>query len=212
MNKLGVFGGSFDPVHIGHLRMALETQQALCLDAIHWLPSARPPHRKLAVATDQHRLAMLELAIKAVQGWCVDRRELDRSGPSYTVDTLTDLQAQHPQSILYLLLGGDAFADFESWHRWPEILEMAHVVVMERPGHDESPISDELQSRYAFSEDLSSLDSTLKAGRIIRLQLTPLDIASSDIRSLCQAGDSVRYLVPDSVYGYMHEHSLYAND
>lgn len=220
MNRLGVFGGSFDPVHIGHLRMALETQQAMQLDGIHWLPSARPPHRKLAVAVDQHRLAMLELAISGESGWQLDRRELDRPGPSYTIDTLTDFKAQYPQSSLYLLLGGDAFAAFDRWHRWRDILDLAHLVVMERPGQDlardlnderSASVADELKSRFASADTLNT-DLSLSAGRIVRLPLTPLAIASSNIRALCLERKSARFLVPDLVYEYIDGHDLYASN
>lgn len=217
--SIGVFGGSFDPVHIGHLRMVLEAGQALKLDAVHWVPSARPPHRDPALASNPQRLAMLRLAVRDVPGWQVDERELNRDGPSWTVDTLQSFREQYPEATLFLMMGGDAFDAFESWHRWEQILELAHIVVMQRPGDasrpdpglDSGSRCDRVAGQSLDDQLEAAADCTRQqsAGCIIRLSLSSLAIASSDIRARLRRGESARFLLSDAVVDYVDAQGLY---
>ena len=131
---LGIFGGTFDPIHYGHLRTAFELRQALKLAEVRFLPTGNPPHRDHTTADAEQRLAMVRAAVADQKGFVVDDREVRRTGVSYSVDTLTELRAEHPHRSLCLLLGMDAFLGLPHWHRWQEILSLAHVVVAHRPG------------------------------------------------------------------------------
>ena len=131
---IGIFGGTFDPIHYGHLRPASEIRRTLNLDALYLVPAANPPHRPSPVATPAQRLTMLELALTEFPELQVDDRELQRGGISYTVDTLRSYRSQYPQAALALLVGTDAFDGIETWHQWQQLPELAHIVVMQRPG------------------------------------------------------------------------------
>src|SRR4029453_3192092 len=131
---LGVFGGTFDPIHCGHLELAREVRAGLNLDAVRFIPAGDPPHRAAPVAPAIHRLAMVELAIADDPGLEVDTREIQRRGRSYSVETLEDLRCEAPARPLALIVGGDAFLGFPGWHRWRELFALAHVIVVARPG------------------------------------------------------------------------------
>ena len=210
---LGIIGGAFDPVHYGHLRIALEAQQRLGLEAIHWIPTGQPPHRDQAQASAVQRLAMLELALAGQDTWHIDRRELERSGPSYMVDSLGEIRQEQGTDVpLLLLLGTDAFAGLSSWSRWQQLWSLAHIVVCERPG-DEPTLPAELAQMCSErnTNEIAELAST-PGGQFYRLQGTAMDIASSDIRRQLAAGLSPRYLLPDSVLRYLNEQHLYRGD
>jgi nicotinate-nucleotide adenylyltransferase len=196
---VGLFGGSFDPVHVGHLRTAWELLTGLGLAEVRFIPSRLPPHRAPAVASVALRLRMLEAAVAGQPGLLVDDCELRREGPSYTVDTLASLRADQPQRSLVLILGMDAFLGLPGWHRWREILQLAHIVVVQRPGWTQQ-FEGELGQLYADRQahDAAAL-GTAPAGRIHLRQVTQLEIASSSIRSLIAAGGDPRFLVPDDV-------------
>ena len=131
---LGVFGGTFDPIHCGHLELAREVRAALDLVALRFIPAGDPPHRAAPVESAMHRLAMVELAIADHPGLEIDAREIQRRGRSYTVETLEELRNEQPSRALALIVGGDAFLGFPSWHRWRERFDLAHIVVVARPG------------------------------------------------------------------------------
>jgi len=163
---IGLFGGTFDPIHYGHLRTAFELWQLLKLSQVRFLPTGNPPHREAPLASSELRLEMVRAAVAGQPGFAVDDREIRRSGVSYSVDTLTDLRREHPQRSLCLLLGMDAFLGMPTWHRWREIFELAHVVVAHRPGWKApitGPLGEEMVDRGTGS--VRDLHSSI-AGRI----------------------------------------------
>ena len=208
---VGILGGTFDPIHHAHLRLALEAWMACGLDHVRFIPSATPPHRTAPGASAVHRLAMVELAIAGNPAFVADRRELDRAMPSYTIDTVaslrTDLGAARP---LCLIVGADAFALFETWRRWRELLDQVHLIVAHRPGFAVTPETPTLAAEFArrCTDDPANLRDT-PGGRIHPLAITALDIAASRIRADLAAGRSPRYLLPDAVVGYIEAHCLY---
>ena len=207
--RIGVLGGTFDPVHIGHLRSALEVADALTLDELRLTPNARPPHRGMPQVSAEQRLAMVRSAVAGVAPLTVDDRELQRDKPSYTLDTLELMRAElAPQDQLFLLLGWDAFCGLPSWHRWEELLLHCHILVLQRPDADSEP-PDALRNLLAARS--VSDPQTLKgpAGQIAFVWQTPLSVSATQIRQLLASGKSVRYLVPDAVLAYIEAHGLY---
>jgi nicotinate-nucleotide adenylyltransferase len=208
---LGIYGGTFDPIHYGHLRTALEVKDALRLDALRFLPCRLPPHRGTPGATPAQRLRMLELALEGCGlGFAVDRRELERAGPSYMVDTLDSLRAELPDEPLCLILGLDAFCGLPRWHRWRELFGLAHIAVMQRPDAPEPAWNEELEEvvRERRLQQVDALSMSL-AGRIVFLDVTQLAISATSIRQLVAAGKSPRYLLPDPVLAMILEQGLY---
>jgi nicotinate-nucleotide adenylyltransferase len=210
---IGILGGAFDPVHHGHLRPALEMQQALGLDAIRLIPTGQPPHREAARASAGDRVAMLEMAMDGMPGWDIDRRELERDGPSYMVDTLQSLRDElGTEPPLVLLLGLDAFAGLTDWHRWPRLFELAHIAVSHRPGAGleqlaaHPPLARELSQRLV--EAAGALE-TRSAGMVYLHPVTQLEISSTTIRDMVARGEDPRYLLDDGVRDYIHSHHLY---
>jgi nicotinate-nucleotide adenylyltransferase len=207
--RIGVLGGTFDPVHIGHLRSALEVADALALDDLRLTPNFRPPHRDAPQVSPEQRLAMVRSAVEGAAPLSVDDRELRRDQPSYTIDTLELMRAElAPQDQLFLLLGWDAFCGLPSWHRWEELLLHCHIVVLQRPDADSEP-PDALRNLLAARS--VSDPQTLKgpAGQIAFVWQTPLSVSATQIRQLLASGKSVRYLVPDAVLAYIEAHGLY---
>ncbi len=208
---VGLLGGTFDPIHHAHLRLAHEAQAACGLDHVRFVPSATPPHRGTPGATAEQRLAMVELAIADHPGFVADRRELDRTQPSYTIHTLESLRAEFGAARpICLLLGADAFRLLETWHRWRDLFAAAHLVVAHRPGFDPLPDTPALVDEYRRRriDDAAAL-ARQSAGCLLPLAITPLDISASAIRAERMAGGSPRYLLPDSVLGYIESHHLY---
>jgi len=208
---LGIFGGTFDPVHFGHLRTAVEVKDALELDELRFLPCRLPPHRDSPGAGPQLRAQMLDLALEnAGPGFSVDRRELKREGPSYMVDTLASFRAEFPGQSICLIVGLDAFAGFPGWHRWRDLFGLAHIVVMRRVGVTgpawSSDLAEIVEKRKA--EGPGELRSAL-AGRVLFLEVTPLDISATAIRRLIAGGRSPRFLLPDPVLALIAAHGLY---
>jgi len=205
-----VYGGTFDPIHFGHLRTAFEVAEALEAE-MRLLPACRPPHRAQPVATPSQRLAMLERALIGQTRLRLDTRELDRGGVSYMVDTLTSLREERGRTPLALVLGQDAFIHLDRWHRWERLIELAHLVVMTRPGGTlptAGPVADLLEAHRAGSpEDLHARP----AGGIWLCPVTALDISATRIRELCAAGRSPRWLLPDAVLNYIEAEGLYRN-
>lgn len=204
---IGLLGGTFDPVHNGHLRVAIEAVEALELAAVHLLPLFQPGHRSIPTAAADDRIAMLEAAVRPPL--LVDLVEIERGGITYTVDTLETLRNRFPSRPLCLLLGLDSFLTLPSWHRPQALLELAHIVVAARPDVSSGgePGLDELVAN-AQSERVSDLHEH-KAGRLYFLDIPLLPIASSDLRARCRAGRSIRHLVPDAVDDYIGRQGLY---
>ncbi len=207
--RIGVLGGTFDPVHIGHLRSALEVAEGLALDELRLMPNARPPHRNTPQVSAQDRLAMVRCAVKGVPTLSVDARELARDTPSYTIETLELMRAELAATDqLFLLLGWDAFCGLPSWHRWEELLQHCHILVLQRPDADVEP-PDALRNLLAARSVSDPQALAGPAGNIAFVWQTPLAVSATQIRQLLASGKSVRFLVPDAVLAYIDAHNLY---
>ena len=207
--RIGVLGGTFDPVHIGHLRGALEVAEYLGLDELRLTPSARPPHRSTPQVSAQDRLAMVECAVAGVAPLVVDARELQRDKPSYTIDTLELMRAEMAADTqVFLLLGWDAFCGLPTWHRWEELLQHCHILVLQRPDADSEP-PDALRNLLAARSVSDPLALKGPSGQIAFVWQTPLAVSATQIRQLLASGKSVRFLVPDAVLAYIDAHGLY---
>ena len=195
---IGVFGGAFAPFHNGHLRLAIEARERLGLSQLRLVPTAHPPHRPDSRVSPRRRFEWVRLATRRERGLLVDDCEIRRDGPSFTVDTLAELHAAHPRTPLCLLMGADAFAHLHTWNRWRQILGLAHLAVIGRPGAEQpSPeVAEVLAGREA--PDATTLRESL-SGCWIKLDLPALDISSTRIRSRLKGGQSVRGLVSDSI-------------
>jgi nicotinate-nucleotide adenylyltransferase len=207
--RIGVLGGTFDPIHIGHLRGALEVAELLALDEVRLIPSARPPHRDTPQVTAEQRLQLVRLAAEGEPLLRVDDRELARTTPSWTIDTLESLRAElGVDDQLFLLLGWDAFCGLPSWQRWTELLQHCHLLVLQRPDADtEAPeaLRDLLAAR-SVNEPAALCGP---AGQIAFVWQTPLAVSATDIRRRLATGRSVRFLLPDAVLHYIDAHGLY---
>ena len=199
MNAIGIFGGTFDPVHYGHLRTGFELMQALGLAEMRYIPAGRPPHRDQPLADATLRLAMVRAAIAGQPGFTVDDREVRRDGPSYAVLTLEELKAEAPQRRLCLAVGMDAFLGLDRWHRWRDVLRLAHVVVAHRPGW-RAPADGTLGELLSAcgTRDPARL-AAADAGLVYVHAVTQLEISSTDLRNIVTGGRDPRYLVPDEV-------------
>ena len=207
--RIGMLGGTFDPVHIGHLRGALEVAELLGLDELRLTPSARPPHRELPNVSARDRLAMVRCAVAGVAPLTVDDRELARDKPSYTLDTLESMRAgMDRDDQLFLLLGWDAFCSLPAWHRWEQLLEHCHIVVLQRPDADSEP-PEALRNLLAARAVSDPLALPGLGGNITFVWQTPLSVSATQIRQLLADGRSVRFLVPDAVLAYIEAHGLY---
>ena len=199
---LGVLGGTFDPIHNGHLAAADAAQKFLDLDSILLVPSRIPPHRQDPVgATGEQRFAMANLAAAGRPGWAVSRIEIDREGFSYTFDTLVELRKARPGTQIFFILGADAFAEMDTWSRFPDVLDLANFVVVSRPGIT----LDSLRERIPSVFDRQSAAKT----RVILVEAPTPDVSSTDIRRGVRAGLPLSGLVPDTVAEYIRAHRLY---
>ena len=213
---IGVLGGTFDPIHYGHLRLAEELGETLRLEEVRLIPSGTPPHRSAPAVPAEHRLAMTQLAAAGNPRFKVDEREVRRAGPGYTYDTLKALRAELGDARpLALLLGADAFLEFATWHRWREIFGLAHIAVAYRPGFPVEQWSERmpvpLAREYAARRIQQPLAVHLApAGGIVVIPFTALDISATAIRDMLRAGASPRYLLPGAVLDYIRTHRLYA--
>jgi len=197
VHRIGVLGGTFDPIHIGHLRPALEVQQQLGLDEVRLVPCHRTSHRQQPARSSELRSHMASLAADELPNFIVDERELQRETLSYTADTLAELHREFPEAKLYFLMGSDSFDYFQRWHRWEEILDVATLVVMERPG------------TQFCAEALQLLAA--RADRIVRAETTELRISSTALRAMLLAGQDPRYLLPAPVREFILQEQLYTD-
>jgi nicotinate-nucleotide adenylyltransferase len=206
-----VLGGTFDPVHLGHLRVAWEAGELLQAP-VHLMPARQPPHRAPTVASADQRVAMLQAALAGQDRLRLDARELRREGPSYSVDTLTELRAElGPERPLVLLVGADAFAGLDRWHRWRALFELAHVGVLTRPGQRAASgpaLEAEVGPRRRTNPGAVRL---APAGAVVDLHVTALAIAASHIRALLGEGRSPRFLVPDPLIADARLLDVYRN-
>ncbi len=213
-SAIGLFGGTFDPIHFAHLRLAEEVSDAFALEQVHFIPVAVPPHRNEPRASPAHRLAMTRIATQGNPRFVVDGRELKRAGASYTFDTLSEVRSESGNRPLCLLMGADAFVALMTWHRWSELFDLAHVVIARRPGYPlerlASSLPGQLRAQYMrrHAADHAALQAS-PAGSIFTHELTALDVSASELRTLIKRHASLRYLLPDSVIAYIEEHKLY---
>jgi len=210
MQPIGVFGGTFDPIHCGHLRTAFELWQELRLAEVRFLPTGSAPHRARLYASPERRLQMVRAAVADQPSFVVDDREVRRSGLSYSVDTLTELRREYPERSLCLLLGMDAFLGLPNWHRWRELLPLAHIVVAHRPGW-RAPTTGPL-GEVMVDHGTGTIRALHErpSGCVYVHSVTQLEISSTELRSLIIAGRDPRYLVPDEVRQIILETRCYA--
>lgn len=210
---IGLLGGTFDPIHYGHLRVALEIRDALALEEVRFLPCRYPPHRAHPGVDPETRAGLVGLAIAETERFVLDRRELSRDGPSYSFDTLRSLREEYgPQKALGLILGADAFAGLPDWHRVGELLELAHVIVARRPGEPQrmstaldALVHGRITDRVGDLRDAAG-------GRVMWVEVTQLDISATAIRALLYRGGDPRFLIPDSVREAIRIQGLYKQD
>src|SRR3954451_20627758 len=213
MAAIGILGGTFNPIHYAHLRLAEELADTLSLQSVRVIPASIPPHREAPRVSETHRLAMVRLACAGNERLEVDERECRRAGPSYTVDTLRELRGElGPQQPLCLLMGVDAFVALTTWSRWEQLFDLAHIAIARRPGFIldpgglPPPLAHELETRRT---DVLSQLNMRPAGLLAICTITALDISGTAIRASIAQGGSPRYLLPDSVLDYIRQHQLY---
>ena len=196
---LAIFGGTFDPIHIGHLSVAWEASELLDAE-VRLMPASVPPHRDSPTASAAQRVTMLHAALQGQSRLILDTRELDRSGPSYTVDTLAELRREQGTRPLVLLVGMDAFAALPSWHRWRDLFALTHIGILNRPGVAAS-VSVELERTIApLRTDDPRVIAASPAGKVIELSVKPLEVSATRIRELLAAGRDPRYLLPAGLF------------
>ena len=208
--RIGLFGGTFNPVHVAHLRAAEEAREGCALDRVDFVLSAVPPHKATAaIAATAHRQRMLELAIADQPAFAVDTSEVERPGRSYSIDTIIAAQARAADARFTFILGSDAFAEIESWKRYEEVFARCDVCVLSRPGVviERPPIA--MKNAFCYDSD-RRVYAHASGTTLAFLPITPLMISASDIRERCAAGRSIRYLVPRDVETYIHTNGLYA--
>lgn len=207
---VGVFGGTFNPVHYGHLRSALELVEHLGLDHLRLMPCAVPPHREAPSCSAAHRAAMVELAVASAPQLLCDTRELDREGASYTIDSLLELREELGAAhSLVMVMGCDAVLGITTWHRWQELLDVAHIVVIARPGWhfpDDGEVAQWLAANRVVN---TGVLRDQPSGSILIEELRPLAISSTEVREMLAAGQSARYLLPEPVLDYIQTNHLY---
>lgn len=203
---IGIFGGTFDPIHYGHLRSALEVKEIFGLTEVRLIPSAQPPHREQPAASASLRLQMLELAITNQPGLIIDTRELNRQGASYMVDTLASLRREFKDEPLLLFIGSDAFNHLTTWHQWRQLFDYAHIVVMTRPGFEIQNIDEFFIARLATGVTELAQNT---AGKLYFQQVTQLDISATAIRNMIAEQQNPGFLLPDTVIAYIRQHQVY---
>jgi len=215
LTPIGIFGGTFDPIHFGHLRLAQELASVFELAQVRFIPTGHPPHRGEPGVSSGQRLEMVRLAISGNPAFVLDEREIFREGPCYTVDTLGELRRElGAAQPLCLLMGADAFLGLTTWHNWQTLFELAHIIVAHRPGFPQTAWADSMSEplrqtlKQRQQSDLQALHST-PAGGVFMHTITALDISATFIRSSLQKGKTPRYLLPDAVLDYIQAHHLY---
>ncbi len=211
---IGILGGTFDPVHLGHLRLAQEVAEVLALRAVRFVPGGTPPHRAIPQTAVADRVAMVKLAIADNPLFVLDDRETQRAGKSYTFDTLSEVRAElGPLCPLVLMMGADAFLGLMSWHRWQEIFNLAHIAVAHRPGAALGGMPEPLAHEFAQrrSNDAQAIHRA-PGGTIVEVSIAALDISATKIRAMVRARRSARYLLPPAVFDYVNDKQLFLKD
>jgi len=206
---IGILGGTFDPIHYGHLRPCLDLLQQLNLAEVRLMPNHIPPHRAAPGSSPEHRLAMTSLAVANCDELKVDTRELNRTTPSYTIDTLIELAAENPNTPICFLIGLDSLNSLHTWYRWQELLDYCHLVVSYRPNY-KLTLAPEVQKIFeqVQTTDVKALQQQ-KQGRILLWPSTQLEISATRIRQLIENQQSPQYLLPDNVLSYIQKNNLY---
>lgn len=206
---IGILGGTFDPVHNGHVQIALDIHQALGLQETRLIPCRIPPHRDMPLASAAQRLAMLELVANDHIELSVDTRELEREGPSWMVDTLASLRNEFGESPLCLILGADAFNKIDSWHEWQKLISLAHIVIADRPDCVlvQSGAVEEFLNQHSTDNKQDLLKQA--AGYIYCCPVTQVDVSSTELRVKIRSGDDVSNLVPEKVWVYIQKQAIY---
>ncbi len=195
--RLGIMGGTFDPVHFGHLVIAEEARYEFALDRVVWVPAGDPPHKQSReVVSQEHRYAMVLLATAGHPAFEVSRLEMERSGPSYTVDTIRSFSELKPEAELFFITGADATLEILTWHRHEDLVRLCRFIAVTRPGYDLNRLNTVLPESYL--------------PRISTIQAPGVDISSTDLRARLRNGEPVKYLVPDDVEAYLRKHRLYS--
>ncbi len=211
--SIGILGGTFDPIHIGHLRSALEVKENMKLDQMRLIPSYLPSHRTLPKTSPEHRLTMVQYGISGTE-LSVDNREILRKGTSYTVDTLLSLREEFPDNSISMVLGTDAFFKLPTWHQWERILELCNIIVIHRSGWAmEENKAQMTQEMYDLLEKLHLNENEdlreYHHGRIQTQKITLLEVSGETLRAMMAKGASPRFLIPENVLKYIEENHLY---
>jgi nicotinate-nucleotide adenylyltransferase len=216
--KIGLLGGTFDPVHNGHLAVAERVQKVLKLDGVWFIPAALPPHKqghadKLEITSYAHRFAMLERAVASNSSFVVSDIESKRSTPSYSIDTINILlQTNRDQDIFYFIIGADAFLEIDTWKRYDELPELVNFVVISRPGYPLEKVSRVISCNYPDyrSDQANKIWQSVKAkGKFILLAMDPIPVSSTVIRERVRKGDPITGMVPTMVEDYIRKQKLY---
>lgn len=207
--SIGVLGGTFDPIHFGHLRAALEISEQFKLDQIRLIPCKQPPHRGAPIANAEHRLQMVKLAVQQTK-FIVDDQEMQREGPSYSIDTLMSLRRTFPYASLCMIVGVDAFLSLPSWYQWEKLIQLVNIVVMYRSGWQlpNRGIMYDFLIKYALGLEEKIVD--FRNGKIVAQSITILDIHASKIREMVGLGQSPRFLLPEKTIEYIQNNQLYS--
>jgi nicotinate-nucleotide adenylyltransferase len=209
---IGLLGGTFDPIHFGHLRMAEELAGWLGLEQVRFIPAAQPPHRSPPRTAIRHRVEMTRLAIESNPKFVLDTREVERQGKSFTVDTLTSLRKEMGGEVpLWLFIGADAFLGLNSWKDWKQLLTLANIAVAHRPGYrlaQTDTLVDDLRDTLQRHQ-VREASPSQSAGQIVLRPVTQLDISATAIRAAVRDGFSPRYLLPEVALNYILTHNLY---
>jgi nicotinate-nucleotide adenylyltransferase len=215
VQTIGLLGGTFNPIHFGHLRMAQELADSLSLNSVKFIPSANPPHKPPPQVSAEHRAAMVQLAIADNPQFQFDGRELSRTGASYTIETLESLRDELGDGTsLILIMGSDAFTKFNTWHRWQEIIKLCHIALVQRPAStNKESLTKELETflHNHYTEHAEDLHEG-SAGLVTMQAITPLEISSTAIRQALQLKHSARYLMPENVLDYIAAKQLFSAD
>jgi len=207
--RIGLFGGTFDPVHIGHMNACRQIVAELDLSSLAMIPAFQPVHKQLPDVTSEHRLEMLSLACENDALITCDDREIRRGGPSYTLLTLKEYRIQHPQACLYFIMGMDALNTFDSWYHWQEFLDYSNLIIVERPGLTQNFSNDIKSLLDKFTtESISSLQAA-KSGLIYCSKRAMLEFSSTEVRQSITNPDEISRMLPEKVLNYIHDHKLY---
>lgn len=208
--SIGILGGTFDPIHFGHLRAAFEIYQSLKLDEMRLIPCRFPPHRGIPIAEAPHRLHMVSLAI---EDSCLklDEQEMKREGPSYSIDTLMSLRREFPYSALYMVIGLDSFLTLSSWYQWEKLIQLSNIVVIQRMGWNFPEKGDMMDffKAHSLKKEDNIHQHEYACGKILTQTITSLDIKASGIRSMIASGESPEFLLPKNVLKYIQQRHLY---